>query len=313
MCLAVILLISGTSNLLAQQASRIFIRGQVVEQTSGHPLPGVNVFIEGTTFGASTNSEGHFLFEIPRRYESIELTASMIGFATFSKKLAFENLKDEDLTIVLAPSVYNLEEVEVVASNREWKKNLERFERLILSTTDNSHGCTILNPEVLDFEFIQATGILKASASQPLIVENRSLGYRVTLFDAVLTGTDYKLRWEGSTRFEVLEPENLRQERRWKENRLKAYLGSTRHFLSALLAGLHEEEGFRFTNVDVPGQIVELGERAVTPNVIPTPWPSISQPETMMGYMKFEGNMMHEPFSILYVSSLLKNANSPPS
>lgn len=276
----------------AQDESTFLLTGNVFELDSNTPLPGANVFIRGTTFGSSTSSEGHFQFIVPRRFESMELTVSMIGYVTFSMRISDGTPDSENLRIFLTPSIYNLAELEVVASNREWKKNLERFERLVFSTTTNSRECTIVNPEVLDFEFIEDDGILIASAAQPLIIENLALGYQVILYDASLTGTDHKLKWEGYTKFEELTPRNRKQQQEWEENRLNAYLGSTRHFLAALVSNRHDEEGFQFTNVTEPGQMVDFGQRTYLPKVLSAIHPSEIQPETTMAYLKFEGALL---------------------
>lgn len=55
------------------------IAGRVVDKESGEPLPGVNVIIEGTAWGASTDLEGYyFIINIPPGVYS--LRASMMGY-----------------------------------------------------------------------------------------------------------------------------------------------------------------------------------------------------------------------------------------
>ena len=41
-------------------AQSVTISGNVTDAESDAPLPGVNVFIEGTTIGSSTNADGNF-------------------------------------------------------------------------------------------------------------------------------------------------------------------------------------------------------------------------------------------------------------
>ena len=56
------------------------IAGQVIEGETGEPLPGVNVVIEGTTQGATTNAEGYYtiLNISPGTYT---LRATFVGYA----------------------------------------------------------------------------------------------------------------------------------------------------------------------------------------------------------------------------------------
>jgi hypothetical protein len=49
----------------------------------------------------------------------------------------------------------------------------------------------------------------------------------------------------GSVHFEQIATTNSEQISQWRENRLKAYRGSLRHFLTALCSNRLEEEGFR--------------------------------------------------------------------
>ncbi|MCK4590490.1 MAG: carboxypeptidase-like regulatory domain-containing protein, partial [Candidatus Latescibacteria bacterium] len=55
------------------------IAGKVVDKETGETLPGVNVIIEGTGLGASTDLEGrYFILNIP--IGAYTLKASMIGY-----------------------------------------------------------------------------------------------------------------------------------------------------------------------------------------------------------------------------------------
>jgi len=64
------------------------LSGRVFDKTSGEPLPGVNVIIEGTTLGASSDMNGnYFINNIPAGTYTV--TASYIGY----EKIQVENLK----------------------------------------------------------------------------------------------------------------------------------------------------------------------------------------------------------------------------
>ena len=62
---------------------------------------------------------------------------------------------------------------------------------LIFSSTDHARHCTLLNPEVLDFEYDAQTGVLQATANGSLHIRNEALGYQIILHDAFLIGTDH--------------------------------------------------------------------------------------------------------------------------
>ena len=74
-----------------------------------------------------------------------------------------------------------MKEVVVTAkSNKLWKKNLAIFNRVFLGESKNGQACKILNEYVLSFDV--NGGALQAKASQPLEIENSSLGYRIQYF-----------------------------------------------------------------------------------------------------------------------------------
>lgn len=92
------------------------IAGQVVDASSGEPLPGANVIVEGTTLGAATDLEGNFvILRVPPG--SYSLVASMIGYTSFR----YENVqvtidKTTRLRFELSETVLEIgEEVTVVA------------------------------------------------------------------------------------------------------------------------------------------------------------------------------------------------------
>src|SRR5690554_2246211 len=53
------------------------IRGVVIEQSTNEPLPGVSVYIEGTSIGTVTDANGEYDFNVPS--EDVVLVFSFIG------------------------------------------------------------------------------------------------------------------------------------------------------------------------------------------------------------------------------------------
>jgi hypothetical protein len=63
------------------------ITGTVKDATSGDPLPGVNVIIEGTTIGVITDIDGKFSIDVPS--SNAVLVFSFVGYT--SEKMPFWN------------------------------------------------------------------------------------------------------------------------------------------------------------------------------------------------------------------------------
>ena len=71
-----------TSNLLAGITGKI--AGKVIDQTTGEPMLGANVIIDGTTMGASTDEEGfYFIINVPPGKYSVSV--SYIGYEKLTK------------------------------------------------------------------------------------------------------------------------------------------------------------------------------------------------------------------------------------
>ena len=89
------------------------LTGKVVDKITKEPLPGVNVLIVGTNFGAATNING--IFEI-RGLEvgTYQVRVSAIGFNTIVRTdVIVNNVKPTDLIFELTESVIELEGITV--------------------------------------------------------------------------------------------------------------------------------------------------------------------------------------------------------
>ena len=83
---------------LSLPALAVDIKGVVIDKQTGDPLPGANVFIKGTTFGAATDLNGKFIFSFDPM-ETFYLTASFMGYKSEAKFLSstddFSNIRSE--------------------------------------------------------------------------------------------------------------------------------------------------------------------------------------------------------------------------
>lgn len=137
--------------------------------------------------------------------------------------------------------------MEVVAPQpKEWRRLLRLFTEAFIGKTENSEGCRIINPEVLDFHMREGSEILEAKTDSVLRVENDALGYllyiRMGLFRWDVT--DDVGQYLVYPRFEQLTEPSSREREEWRENRQSTYRGSLRDFLRSLVAGRLEEDGF---------------------------------------------------------------------
>lgn len=216
-----------------------------VTDTAEVSLPGVNVYLSGTTRGTATDANGRFALSqlAPGVYRVV---ASMLGYETTVEAISLADGDTLELAFVLAPSVASLGSVEVSAErDARWERRYRWFRTQLLGETENAAHCEILNPHVLTFR--NRWGTIEATASEPLVIENRALGYRLTYDLETFEGSSASLRYHGEERFDELVPADSAEAERWTHAREVAYRGSMRHLLRSLVQGTTEAEGFALT------------------------------------------------------------------
>ena len=218
--------------------NRNSVSGVVYDAESRLPLGNVNVFLSNTKIGTGTDAQGTFsLTGIPAgRYD---LVLSRVGYDRFIRPVLLHGDTSMIVNAQLKPRVITISGVEVVgegsANNWERRRNMRTFLEEFLGKTDNALRCKVLNLDVIHI-WIDSSGMLIATSDSAIIVENRSLGYRLSV-ELITLAYDTKLKAIKLfyyPRFEDLSPDDLREARRWEENRVKSYLGSRRHFFRSL-------------------------------------------------------------------------------
>lgn len=223
----------------AQQSLRL--QGNIIDSKTSEPIPFASVFLEGTTYGTQTDSVGNFIIRniVSGNYR---LVVSMIGYKTVVQSVILEKLTNR-MSINLVEDNTLLNEVKIVGNkDTEWEKNYKTFEKTFLGENYNKKEVRILNKEVIDFQFDKEKKVLKATANQPLIIENKTLGYKLTYILQDFGLDNKTISYRGLTHFEFLSTENNKDY--WQKNRLKAYRGSVNHFLKALMSNNLKNEGF---------------------------------------------------------------------
>jgi len=247
--------LASVAPVFSQTRPVVPIHGIVLDGETGLPISGANIFVSGTTFGGASAVDGAYLFTIPEWMLEIDIVSSMVGYQSVTATVDAAGVNEVNQDFSMIQRVVELGSMTVSSSNTDWKNNLKRFEQRLFSTTAFGKKCVIRNPEVLDFIFDRSSEELEASANEALIIDNRQLGYTVTIHNARLTGTELMLKWEGTVQFKEMAPKNDKESRRWKKNRTHAYMGSPRHFLASMIEGTLEENRFNVWEVDQPGQV----------------------------------------------------------
>lgn len=239
------LTITGQLSALYRSPQSIF--GQVTDAKTNIPLERANIFFARSTMGTTTDKSGYFIIQnVPSG--KFEIVVSMIGYE-IQKKIVIVPFQSQDsFYFKLVPKAIELPEVIVsVKDLRKRKRNLDIFTEHLIGTTWNGSQTKIVNPEVLIFSntkwHVLRPRAMRAIATEPLIIENRGLGYKITYVLEYFEITDKHTRFAGIPKFDELEPDFPEELFEWKKNRLKAYEGSLRHFLKVMCETYKRTEG----------------------------------------------------------------------
>lgn len=211
----------------------------------GQPVPNASVFFSNTSFGTAANAEGHFtLSNIPAgRYE---LVVSSMGFETRALVIATEQFA-MPLTITLKPKATELEDVVIESYEKEtWEKWGKFFIDNFMGTTPEALQCMLKNTKAIRFRHYKKRQKLVAIADEPLIIENRALGYHIT-YQLELFEYDFKNKivyYAGYPLFTSMEKPGKQPREKWLANRNKSYYGSKMHFMRSLYRNTLAAEGF---------------------------------------------------------------------
>lgn len=278
-CLA-LLMLGGALSVFAQERRAGWITGKVFDVKTREPLQNVNVFLTNTQLGDATDREGYYeIRDVP--FGMYELTVSMIGYKVEARQVRVDSPVKHIENFYLSPRVLEGEEVIVTAMDPAARARFMKiFLRVFLGSSHEVLNCRLLNPEAVKLAYNDTTQTLLAFAYDPLLVENRATGYRIHFlldhFRCTIDGTQLSFTFKGRAHFKELEPRGEVEREAWERNRLIAYHGSLRHFLTAIAAGRLYESGFNIvhTNRPTPVTALDIPKRKVRLNDILSPMPN---------------------------------------
>jgi len=230
------------------------IEGTVLKIGTDSVIYSATIYFDGAFVGTLSDKNGNFRLDISK-YASMPLTVSSIGY--YSVTLT-NYPTDKPLKIYLTPKVYELNEV-VISSKPHFRKRneyLKVFKDEFLGTTYNAHNCDIINENDITFNYGSCQDTLRAFATNPIIINNMALGYKMTYY---LDKFEYYRRsrsflFTGNLIFnEDLirdKTDNNLSALSYKKRRHSTYLGSRMHFFRALWEDGLTDAGFTIKNSD---------------------------------------------------------------
>ncbi len=232
--------------LIIQQADAQFkLVGQVQETTSRKNIPFANVFFANTTKGTQSDENGNFAIVIEKA-GVYDLVVSFIGYETLSFQVKVDTLKSK-LVILLNPKINELQAINIRRMKNGFEQYYELFKDNFIGKTNFSKTCKLKNPRSIWFVEDQDAAQVQVNAEDVLVVENKALGYviKYQLEEFTYNFKQNYVTLLGYPFFEEMKG-SQRQIEKWQENRQKAYLGSSTHFLYSLTNRITRAEGFTF-------------------------------------------------------------------
>lgn len=230
-----------TQTLFAQNT----LKGRVLAADTRQPIHLANIFLSNTSIGTVSNAEGFFTLDhFPQgRYDVV---VSCIGYESYVTTIQYAQLP-LTIEVQLKPRINILQEVIVEPYEKNgWDKYGQFFLDNFIGTSALAKECKLKNPETIRFRYNKKENILRAFADEPIILENRALGYTLK-YDLKTFQYSYQTRifyFQGYPLFEELETGRKRLMKKWEENRADAYYGSLMHFMRSLFRNKLIEEGF---------------------------------------------------------------------
>ncbi len=238
------------------------LTGKVTDKQTGQPLAGVSVYIANTSIGSVTNNKGEYVLN-QVAINSFELIASIVGYETEAANVSMNVSTKQDFS--LAAKVNELEEVVVGTFEKDgWQKWGRVFLENFIGTSEIAKGCTIKNYKAIRFRYFKKQDQLTAHAMEPLIIENKSLGYSIR-YDLIKFSSDFKsgyVLYAGYPLFSEMKGSKSKM-KKWKANRAYVYYGSMLQFMRAMYRNKVPDFGFEMRRLERLPNLEKQRVRAV--------------------------------------------------
>ncbi|WP_179318533.1 carboxypeptidase-like regulatory domain-containing protein [Winogradskyella helgolandensis] len=225
------------------------LTGRVIDKVTQQPIETASVFFNNTTIGTTTNSNGEFSIT----YSDAVQSTLVISYLGFEKVLISDYRSQNEIRVELIEANNALDEVHLdYDDGLTRKQKLRLFRKEFLGTSKFGKSCKILNEEALVLKYDKLNRSLYASSKAPLKIINKALQYEVVYdlmefetrfryanLDAFRFTVDY-VTYFGTSFYKDLDT----TKKKTLKHRIKAYKGSTQHFMRSLYSKNLKDEGF---------------------------------------------------------------------
>ena len=238
------IVLTSTPSLFSQVYT---VEGVVVDHETGLPVPLATVYINGTSIGTITDTQGNF--RLSQVFLPCELILSHVSYAVRSITLR-DSAQIKGLQLQLEKKIIQLREATII---REILRNeyLKRFKIWFLGEDYDQYGAEILNDSALLIH-VGENEDFTVEATEPINVYLPVTGYMMKA-DLVNFQLRYRKDMEGYLcsilgyyYFEPLDVRSRREQRMLARARTEAYYNSRMHFCKSLYHNQLLQNGYLF-------------------------------------------------------------------
>lgn len=213
------------------------IKGVVLNKDN-KPIPNASVFVNTSSIGTTSDELGNFAMKTPVGRCVIVIASA--GFETYSQIISSKEIPDRmAVTLQTKPLEKNAYE------KNGWTNWGNFFMLNFIGSSANAQECKIKNPKAIHFSVSEERNELSASTDEPLIIENKALGYTIKYYleSFVFNFQTLIFGYKGYCFFQPMQG-GADKQNIWEKNRSETYIGSLMHFMRSLYRNQIEEEGF---------------------------------------------------------------------
>jgi hypothetical protein len=216
------------------------LKGVVLNAGNNKPVSNATVFINAASIGTTADEQGNFILKIPDGRCVLIVTSA--GFETSSQIITTTDLPDL-ITVNLQMKTKSLQKT--VYEKNGWVNWGNFFLINFIGSSANAKNCKIKNTKAIHFYVSEERNEVSADADEPLIIENKALGYTIKYYlNSFLFNFETLLfSYRGYSFFQPMEGSTDKQ-KIWEKNRSDVYFGSMMHFMRSVYRNQIEEEGF---------------------------------------------------------------------
>jgi hypothetical protein len=277
--LPILTFLLASTSLVAQ----FTLTGKLIDQATNETVGFATVYLDGTSIGDISADDGTFRLRIPAGREQDLLIVSHVNYKTSSVILSADQ---PVVNLMLQPKAATLTRIEVGDDDFR-AENLIEFHNRLIGRDVWGKNASVENESVIRFdrdfvrrevnvrnEFIRnqlkrrnhrnaewsedgntfyydAPQNLKASTTGALLINLNDTGYKLRM-DLNRFQNSYRTKRMSYLGSSFYIPDTLaspRQQKKYARNRLKAYYGSSMHFIRSLLADELDANGFMIVEV----------------------------------------------------------------